>query len=212
LNVETYNKPENGVVVEPIHATFIDGMFKVSSILASRNVSAVTWIFIGSTIGGMDQHEVEELFAGLRQCIGPSQRLIMGVDGPHGPLKSLEKLERAYNDSSGMNAKLGLHALAAVAAETSLDFDVSKWHFRAKYDLNSRVVVCGIRPVEPQVVADSKTKEHFRTFGMDDVIEVHRARKISLSDLRAMAPGFQIARSWVHKNEYMMVEMKLQSK
>src|SRR5690606_23851130 len=57
--------------------------------------------FSGSTIGNFEQDDAVALLRRLRELMGPSGALLIGVD----LVKPREVLSRAYNDSAGVTAR-----------------------------------------------------------------------------------------------------------
>lgn len=93
------------------------------------------WIaLLGSTIGNFAPSEASLLLRRVRRHLRPGDRFLMGVDLRPGPGKSVERLERAYDDALGVTAAFSLNVLRVLNRELGADFDLEAFEYRAFYE------------------------------------------------------------------------------
>ncbi len=88
-------------------------------------------MFLGSTIGNLDEPEQRRLLAGLRDLLRePGDRVLLGVD----LVKDVKTLEAAYNDSAGVTAEFNRNILRVVNRAVDGDFDPETFRHVAFYN------------------------------------------------------------------------------
>lgn len=93
------------------------------------------WIaLLGSTIGNFPPEEAALLLQRVRRHLRPEDRFLMGVDLRPGPGKSVERLERAYDDAAGVTAAFSLNVLRVLNRELGANFDIDAFEYRAFYE------------------------------------------------------------------------------
>ena len=88
---------------------------------------------LGSTIGNFAHAAALRLLTRISRRMRPSDRFLMGADLRPGPRKSVERLERAYNDPQGITAAFNLNVLHVLNRELGSDFDADAFRHRAFY-------------------------------------------------------------------------------
>lgn len=91
-------------------------------------------VLLGSTIGNFPGDRGAELLRRVRGLMREEDRLLLGVDLRPGPEKSVERLERAYNDPGGVTACFNRNVLRVLNRKLGTDFDVEAYRHRAFYD------------------------------------------------------------------------------
>ena len=86
--------------------------------------------FPGSSIGNFEPEAAVEFLANLRNMVGDSGGLIIGVDLK----KSPDVLHAAYNDRLGITAAFNLNLLHRINRELGADFDVTAFAHNAFYN------------------------------------------------------------------------------
>ena len=102
------------VTVRPIVATHERAL---SSLSALRSPALV--LFIGSSVGNMDDFEAARLLGDLRTAMGPRTALILGAD----LRKSPDLLLPAYDDAAGVTALFNKNILVRINRELGGRFD-----------------------------------------------------------------------------------------
>ena len=113
-------------------------------------------MFLGSTIGNLDEPAQRRLLADLRALLpDPRDRLLLGVD----LVKDVKILEAAYDDSAGVTRDFNLNILKVINHGVDGDFDPEAFRHRAFYnDAASRI--------EMHLVADSAQTVRLRRLGL----------------------------------------------
>lgn len=93
------------------------------------------WIaLLGSTLGNFSPPAAVRLLRRIADRLRPADRFLMGVDLRPGPNKSVERLELAYDDPSGVTAEFNLNVLRVLNREIGTDFDLDRFRHRAFYE------------------------------------------------------------------------------
>jgi L-histidine N-alpha-methyltransferase len=94
-----------------------------------------TWFaLLGSTIGNFPEADAAELLGGVARAMNPEDRFLMGADLKPGPGKSVDRLERAYDDARGVTAAFNLNVLSVLNRELGADFDPDRFRHRSFYN------------------------------------------------------------------------------
>ena len=86
--------------------------------------------FLGSTIGNFAPPERKSFFADLAGNLRPGDALLLGTD----LVKSVARLEAAYDDSQGVTAAFNRNVLRVVNRALDANFDLDHFHHRAFFD------------------------------------------------------------------------------
>lgn len=96
------------------------------------------WLaFLGSTLGNFDENGAVALLGRVAGKLRDEDHFLLGIDLRPGPGKSVERIERAYDDSRGITAAFSLNILAVLNAEFGSDFDLGAFGHRSGYDAKS---------------------------------------------------------------------------
>lgn len=88
------------------------------------------FVFLGSSIGNFTASDFSRFFQFLSNCMGPDDYFLLGVDR----IKSVEILERAYNDSQNVTANFILNVFNRVNSLTGSNFDPNKMSYYSCYN------------------------------------------------------------------------------
>jgi dimethylhistidine N-methyltransferase len=93
-------------------------------------------LFIGSSVGNLEDDEASSLLRGLRAALGPECRLLLGTD----LRKSPDVLIPAYDDAAGVTAAFNLNVLTRINRELGGRFDLARFrHVAVWNDAASRI-------------------------------------------------------------------------
>ncbi|MEX0837611.1 MAG: L-histidine N(alpha)-methyltransferase [Gemmatimonadota bacterium] len=121
-----------------------------------------TWIaLLGSTIGNFAPTDAVRLLKRVRSHLAPDDRFLLGVDRRPGPGKSVERLERAYNDDSGVTAAFNLNVLRVLNRELGADFDLDAFEHRAIYEPTHQRIEMHLVAQRPQEVTIGESRIRF---------------------------------------------------
>jgi L-histidine N-alpha-methyltransferase len=100
--------------------------------------------FLGGTIGNLDHARRSVLLRGLRDLLGPEDRLLVGTD----LVKDRAQLEAAYNDSAGVTAEFNRNVLRVINDHLDGDLDPEGFDHIAFYNEHARRVEMWLRARE----------------------------------------------------------------
>jgi L-histidine N-alpha-methyltransferase len=105
--------------------------------------------FLGGTVGNLYPDERTAFLARVREQMGPSDRLLLGMDF----VKDTAVLEAAYNDAAGVTAEFNLNLLHAINEQLGADFDVEAFEHVAFFDPEQSWVEMRLRSLRAQHVS-----------------------------------------------------------
>ncbi|HZB96991.1 MAG TPA: L-histidine N(alpha)-methyltransferase [Candidatus Sulfotelmatobacter sp.] len=105
-------------------------------------------VFLGSTIGNLDEEQRSEFLAGVRSLLRDDDAFLLGVD----LVKPAAELESAYNDSMGLTDSFNHNVLAVINAELGADFELSAFEHVARYEKDRQRIEMRLRATRPMVV------------------------------------------------------------
>jgi len=113
-------------------------------------------MFLGSTIGNLDEPAQRRLLADLRALLpDPGDRLLLGVD----LVKDVKILHAAYDDSAGVTRDFNRNILRVVNQGVDGDFDPEAFRHRAFYNETAA-------RIEMHLVADAAQTVRLRRLGL----------------------------------------------
>ena len=113
-------------------------------------------MFLGSTIGNLDEPAQRRLLASLRGLLAdPGDRLLLGVD----LVKDVKTLEAAYDDSAGVTGEFNRNILRVVNRGVDGDFDPAAFRHVAFYNEAAA-------RIEMHLVAESAQAVRLRRLGL----------------------------------------------
>jgi L-histidine N-alpha-methyltransferase len=87
-------------------------------------------VFLGSTIGNLDDEQRAEFLAQVRGLLEPGDAFLLGVD----LIKDEAELVAAYDDAAGVTAEFNLNVLRVLNRELDADFDLDAFQHVALFD------------------------------------------------------------------------------
>ena len=85
--------------------------------------------FPGSSLGNFPRNEARALLKQFRQLLGPSAKLLIGIDQP----KDVARLEAAYNDAAGISERFAFNLLHRLNRDLGANFQVDQFRYRARW-------------------------------------------------------------------------------
>lgn len=139
-----------GIQVLPLWADYTDGITVPTLPDDARRVV----FFPGSTIGNLQPDEAIEFLRQMRELVGDSGGMILGVDRR----KNAETLHAAYNDSAGVTAAFNLNMLTHLNCDFGGTFDLTQFRHRAFFnESESRIEMHLVSSVPQTVVVLNET-------------------------------------------------------
>ncbi len=154
----------------------------------------------GSTIGNFDPDRAVDFLSGVRELVGDSGAILIGVD----LVKDRAVLEAAYNDKAGVTAEFNLNLLNRINSELGADFDVDKFSHRAVYNEElSRIEMHIVSDVDQQVSVAGTVF----SFSKGEYIYTESSYKYTLESFASLMrrAGFHEAHSWVDPRDYFSI-------
>lgn len=158
--------------------------------------------FPGSTLGNFDRSQARALLARMRDLIGASGAVLIGIDLRKDP----RILERAYADAAGVTAEFNINALRHVNRELGADFDLDAFeHLAVWVEDESRIEMHLVSKRDQLVHLGGETVriqrgEHLRTE------YCHKYTLDSFSELAASA-GLAVERVWMDADKLFSVQL-----
>jgi len=150
--------------------------------------------FPGSSIGNFEPAAALHLLKQVRQLVGRSGGLLIGVDLK----KDRGILENAYNDTQGVTAEFNLNMLAHINRRLAADFDPGKFVHRAIY--NARL---GRIEMHLECTRDHRVRIDGSVYRMaaGETIHTENSYKYSVAEFHALAANadFVPVRIWTDK-------------
>lgn len=148
--------------------------------------------FPGSTIGNFESREASALLRKMRNEMGDTGGVLIGVDLK----KDVAVIEAAYNDAAGVTAEFTLNMLHRLNRDIGSDFDLSAFAHRAHYNPMAGRIETHIVSRSDQQVKVGRIQVSFRT---GEAIQVEYSCKYSLEDFAALAAkaGLAVRRVWL---------------
>ena len=111
------------------------------------------WLaFLGSTLGNFESSESVQLLERVAAGMGSQDRFLLGIDLRSGPLKSVERIELAYDDPPGITSAFSLNVLNVLNHEVGSDFDVESFRHRSFYNVEEGRIETFLDSIREQVV------------------------------------------------------------
>lgn len=146
----------------------------------------------GSTIGNFEPEEALIFMRQMRELVGDSGGMILGVD-LH---KDNDVLHAAYNDTKGITAQFNLNTLSHINQILGSTIDVEKFEHTALYNDEQQRIEMYLKSLESQRY---QVLDKTITFAPEEVIHTEHSYKYTIdgiADLAARA-GFVLKASWL---------------
>ena len=160
------------------------------------------WFFPGSTIGNFDQNQAVGLLGSLAAASESGDQLLLGVDLRKDP----DRLERAYDDASGVTAAFNKNILRRINAELGGDFDLDAFEHRARWNDAAGRVEMHLVAQRPQVVHVGKRSFDFAA---GETIFTESSHKYALDEFDALEArvGFTRRQVWTDDETLFSVQL-----
>ena len=87
-------------------------------------------LFLGSTLGNLEQPEQRAMLSEVRKLLAPGDSLLLGID----LVKDVTVLEAAYNDDAGVTAAFSRNILCVINNALHADFDPNDFCHSAHFN------------------------------------------------------------------------------
>lgn len=180
-----------GTRVLPVTADFMADFALPDGVVPRRTV-----FFPGSTIGNLDDAQIDVLLRRMHGHAGPGGRAIIGID----LRKPLDVLLPAYADAAGVTAQFNSNLLVRANRELGADFDLAAFTHEARWNEAASAVEMHLVSTAPQQV--HLAGQTF-AFAPGETIHTETSRKFDLFAFRLTAErcGWSTARTWTDRRQ-----------
>jgi L-histidine N-alpha-methyltransferase len=157
-------------------------------------------LFIGSTIGNLEQSEAVGLLRRVAARLEDSDRLLLGTDLRKDPAILLP----AYNDAQGVTARFNRNLLARINRELGGDFDLQSFAHVAVWNAPASRMEMYLRSQREQIVGIRDLRLQVR-FARNEAIHTENSYKHTLTAVRTLLAesGFALEKTWTdHRGWY----------
>jgi L-histidine Nalpha-methyltransferase len=179
---------ENGLRTLPVGA----------SASASANANAAAGpsliLFLGSSIGNMELHEIDALLAAVWTGCAPGDYLLVGADLDKDP----GVIDRAYNDAAGYGPRSTLNMLSHLNHRYGGNFVVDNFRYQSRYDPQIRRNEVRLESLVAQTVTLA-TLDLTVQFDAGELIDAEIMWKFDVDQLGAILgrAGFTMVDRWI---------------
>jgi L-histidine Nalpha-methyltransferase len=156
-------------------------------------------LFLGSTIGNLDDAEAIAMLSSLRSTLEPDDALFLGAD----MRKPRNVLEPAYDDPLGVTAAFNLNLLGRINRELGGHFRLDRFAHLAFYnEEQGRIEMHLVSREEQKVAIDALELEV--AFAEGETIHTENSHKYTAEQIEriARATGFRIAKTWMDERSW----------
>jgi len=144
-------------------------------------------LFLGSTVGNLDDREIRSLFGSVANLMGKRDRFLVGFD----MVKAVETIQAAYNDSQGVTAQFNRNALTVFNDVWKADFEPEHFSHLASYDKTKRRVEMHLRAERAMDVRVSELEMEI-SLKKGETIRTEICRKFTSEDIQATAASARL--------------------
>jgi L-histidine Nalpha-methyltransferase len=193
-NCEMALREIGGVRIEPIEATYLEGIERALSRRHGGKRALI--LFLGSTIGNFTRAEAGIFLHRIRQRVLPGDSLLVGTD----LVREAATLLRAYDDSLGVTAAFNLNLLARINRELEGRFDLAQFAHEARYNERQSRIEMHLRSRMAQRVAIDAL-DLTVSFARGETIWTESSHKFRAEEIRRMGEraGWQSSRQWIDR-------------
>lgn len=157
--------------------------------------------FPGSTLGNFEPGEAAAFLRRIRDSVGASGALLIGLDLK----KSPQVLVPAYNDAAGVTAQFNLNILARANRELGADFELDCWRHQASWNEDQSRIEMRLRCERAQRVLIGGREFAFEA-GASILTEYSHKYTLQAASNMAEAAGFKVREVWCDASRYFSVQ------
>lgn len=164
-----------------------------------RKLSPAMLLFLGSTIGNLNQTESADFWTKVARDLSPGDFVLLGVD----LVKDVRVLDAAYNDAAGYSAEFTRNVFARINRELSADVDLATITHVAHYNDEWRRIEIYARFEADQTIHIRPLDRTVR-IGAGERIMTEISRKFVLEDLEEYLTcfGLEVRRAFTDERRW----------
>jgi iron(II)-dependent oxidoreductase len=154
-----------------------------------RALSPLTLLFLGSSVGNLNEEELEEFLTLLAANLSDGDRFLLGID----LVKDVPLLEAAYNDAAGWSSAFTLNLFARMNRELGTALELDAFEHVANWNEEKSRIDIWARVLRDQVVDLPEWGQRFSLVAGERVlVEISRKFRIEAMARVAAAHGFEL--------------------
>ena len=179
-----------------LHIKAVCGDYSQSISLPVEEFQKRVIFFPGSTIGNFEPEEAMRFLRHSSRILETGDGFLIGVDLK----KSVDVLERAYNDAAGVTAAFNLNMLTHLNQMLEGTFDVTRFEHHAFYNEEKGRIEMHLRSQLDQLVQVGDVTVPFK---QGETIHTENSYKYSKEEFEILArqSGFHPVNCWIDDNE-----------
>jgi L-histidine N-alpha-methyltransferase len=152
--------------------------------------SPIMVVFLGSTVGNLDEAEAARFWATLSAHLRPGDFVLLGVD----LVKEPARLQAAYNDAAGVTAAFTKNLLVRLNRELGCAVDPAAAEHVARYSPERQRIETHLRFTRRQVIELPELGERFELRpGEEVLVEISRKFRLEALQPELRAVGLETA-------------------
>ena len=161
-------------------------------------------LFLGSSYGNFQPKEGKIFLKKINSIMKYEDLFLLGLD----LVKNKSILEKAYDDSQGINAKFNLNVLARINDELDADFNLSNFKHYVNYNEEEQRIEMYLKSLANQSVIISKSNISLQ-IEKNELIHTEYSYKYKLSQIEnlMLETGFNIKKIWLDKDSLFAVTL-----
>lgn len=178
-----------GLAIKGIIGDFVSGLSEING-----NRPKLI-IFLGNTIGNLEEERIISFLRDLHSNMTSKDRLLIGFDME----KPVEVLEDAYNDSLGVTKEFNKNILAVINKELNANFDKSKFQHVAFYNDEKKRIEMHLKARADLEVSIGKLNLDIK-IDKGEMIHTENSRKFTDTSIRGIAEKANLQISQWHRD------------
>jgi dimethylhistidine N-methyltransferase len=186
--------------IEALLGTYEQGLEALGNARDGRRML----IFLGSTIGNLEDGETRSFLARAANALAPGDFFLLGFDRAKDPAV----IEAAYNDSAGVTAAFNLNVLRHINRRFGANFDLAAFVHKAPF-------VAEASRIEMRLISRRAQTVRVPALGIETRIEANAFIRTEISRkfepeailTPAKAAGFELARLWSDSKDWFSVAL-----
>ncbi|MFN3212849.1 MAG: L-histidine N(alpha)-methyltransferase [Henriciella sp.] len=158
--------------------------------------------FPGSTIGNLDDSEIDRFLRAARTLLGDDSKFVIGLD----LRKSPDILVPAYDDAQGVTAAFNLNLLQRINRELGADIDLDTFQHEAIWNDDASRIEMHLRSKIAQTVSIGDMRVQF---AQGETIHTENSRKFDLTQFVSLISptGWALRKKWGDERNFFAVLM-----
>ena len=179
------------------------GDFENLSFLAATKSPRLV-LYIGSSIGNLEQHEATALLKNIARRLSVGDHLLLGVD----LVKERDILLAAYDDEAGITAAFNKNVLTRINRALRGNFDPSAFQHVALWNEDASRIEMHLESTRPQSISIDAI-DMTLSFSQGERIHTENSYKYTVKRLENMmcSGGFEVEHTWTDPQHWFAVSL-----